>query len=266
MHRRTIALILGSFLVIAIAGGAFILFSPIDTDTPHAADDETEPFTFDLEGEYTLTGTVVMNDSTSVRTELVGTEDGERYEYVNVDGTDGHVHEAYQASDDDTVHFRYTYFDTASGESELDRLNGSAGETVVDIERDDDEIRFHTIDDNHPSHHETILRTETILLDALQNPVGYETDESRDVYEPQPGWYELEAGNIRVSEASGAIEVDPDTNVIESADTTTRYAAVSDYREYLRDEYESQSIETTVEVEDDATVTRPKWVDESTEE
>lgn len=262
MNRRTVALLLGSVIIIAGAGGAFILYAPIFTDVPHAADDEKEPFTFDLEGEFQLTGTVLTNGDGFVRLETAVTEDGERYEYYRMGNF---THEVYEPSTGERIYHRHTHSDRESGESKLDSLNSTQNKTVVDVERDSDKIRFLVVDDDPEVTTDTITMAEVVFLGALQNPVGYEADDTGDVYRPQTGWYEYPGGYLRVSEASGTVEVESDTNVITSADTTVRYAFVSSYREYLRDDQELDTIETTVDVRDDATVTRPEWVDEITE-
>lgn len=251
--------------------GALYL-SPIFTDETHIAaanSDEVDAFTFDLQGEYTFQGTVVLNGGEWVDVEIVAAESGERYEYYRNTGSesggggdDGFVQEAYQASDGTPVHFRYTYFDTEAGEEKLESVNESLGdETVVDVERSDDTLRFVTVDDNHSSVTNTITAGQSMILGSLRNTVAYETAGSENVYQPQTGWYEQPVGYFRVSEAAGTVEVKPDTKAIINADTKVQLATPDDYLDYRFSDTELKTFETNVEVNEEATVTEPEWVE-----
>ncbi|AFZ72341.1 hypothetical protein [Natronobacterium gregoryi] len=269
MSRRTIALIIGLLIVAVAVSTALMITYPSSYESPHSANSDSEMFTLELEDAFHLTGAVETDGEEFIEYEAVLTEDGERYEYYT---TDDMVRETYREEPDGELYRMYRYADEKDAESYQQRIETTyESRTIVDEAQEGDEIRFLVIEEDPDEFHGTIDTTETMLLNGIRTLPTYErvaSDDSASVYEPQEGWYNTsgELSKYRITDASGHVTVAPETYSVESADVSVQYMAVSTYLDYLWGTEEVQSIQTTIDVADDPTVTEPEWVDEIRDE
>lgn len=268
MKRRTAALVLGVLalgLVLVLALGVAVLATyPVSYDTPHGAGPDAERFTVDLDDAFHLNGTVTTDGEQFIRYEAVRTAAGEHYEYVD---TEAGVTEVYQAEPGGELYRLYRYTDDEDVRSVRARTDRNESRTLVSEERVDGEIRLLVVDQEPRAFDGTIENAEVMLHNGLQGFTAFERIDAggaSHVYEPQAGWYSHSerTGEYRVTEAAGQIRVDPETDGVVSAAVRVEYTSASTYLEDLRGEGTTETVETTIDVDDPpATIEEPEWVE-----
>lgn len=265
MERRTVALALGALVLVPGLAGAFLATYPFSYDAPHSADPRAERFTVDLGEEFRLTGSVVADGERLVEYEAVRAADGRRYEFVE---TDAGVTEVYRAEPGGELYRLHRYPDEEAAASTRSAAERDEGRTLVAEERVDGDVRLLVVEEDPGPVSGTVEGAEVLLHNGLQSFTAFgrvESDGETSVYEPRTGWYrhsEL-TGSIRVTDASGRVTVDAETNAVQSADVSVRYTAASSYLEYARARGDAETVEATVDVAAaPASIDEPDWVEE----
>lgn len=265
MERRTAAIALGALVLVLGFATAFLATYPFSYDTPHGADADAERFTVDLGDEFHLTGRVVTGGDALVEYEAMRAADGRRYEYLE---TEAGVTEIYQPGPGAEQYRLSRHPDDESARAERRSTEQSESRTLVIDERVDDEVRLLVVEEDPRRPTGTIEGGEIVLHNGLQSFTAFErvgSDGETTVYEPRTGWYRHSErmGPFRVTNASGQITVDAETNAVQSADVFVQYTAASDYLEYRRRADEAQTVDATVDGhEAPDSIDEPGWVAE----
>jgi len=261
VERRTAGVLIGLLAVLCV-GLLVSAAYPFTTSDPHRANPPGDRFTVSEADAYSASGSIVVNGRVRLAFDGVVTADGAWYQRV-VDGDT--VSEAYRSATDGTIYHRRTIEagDDATRQRELG--TESTDRVLVREERNGDHVTF-VVEENGTGVAQPVSGTASVFVDSL-SMVRYEANGSvssgETVYEPRSGWYDGRE-TYRVTDASGDVRVDADTNVVKSADVTWDVTApAGTYAKYvlvrsLSDE--PTTYEITVEFDsDDPSLERPRW-------
>ena len=231
------------------------------------------PFTFAepdtvLEGqtaeEYSTTGIATVDGVVGDEFDAVVENDGPSYLYHR--STEGSVYVRELYEEDGVVYVR---IETNTPDSYfVDReLRRFGGQVVTQSEEEDRYVTILIADDPDQPVEESIKIMEDVFLRSL-GQIAYEVEPASDVNStlvPRDGWYDHEdvRWDYRITDASGEIHVDPESDTVLHADVQFHRTNAGSYLGYFRNSDDGVSIDIKYDVEiGPTTVDTPEWVDE----
>lgn len=257
-------LVIGALLVVCLGLLVGAIY-PISMTSPQAANPADERFGVEERDTFHTTGSLVVDDETALSFESGVSPEGAMIARVTEPSV---TTEYYRPNRSGPTYKRQTFEDETAASSVRSHISADDDVELLATGREGD--------------HYTVVSTVNgsgsptgaakVIVRSLQ-AVAYHppdvTDAGLERYRPRAGWYR--AGEpYRVTDASGTVEVDPETNVVLSADVTWHVTSpAGSYLEYLlvlltTDDPTTQQITMTFDREADHPE-RPSWVDQATE-
>ena len=275
-ERTVLALVaLVGFLLLSTL--AFIY--PFGTATPHAELPSEERFWVEdvdagaSEQPHHLTGEIVVDGKSVLAFEDRTGPEGERYQRI---ADDGATVERYRSDPNATIYKRHTIDPAENVDERRDRIVDDDDRDLLTEETDGD--RTVLIVAEEASDPTTGITNPAAVVVRSLHLVAYEPTDDEvagddrqggdgavgDTFEPRSGWYEG-AEAYRVTDAAGAVTVDPETNDVRSASVTWEVAnPAGSYAQYLGVRATTSAPmtqEISFEAEDGKTgIDPPEWV------
>jgi hypothetical protein len=266
MNWRTARVIIGVLAVVCFGLVASAVY-PLSTSTPHAALPPDEQFSVDDRETFSVETQITVDDETTFALDGTTTANGPRYMRLRFGS--GSVVETYQSGPNATVYNRIIVRQESQAgtrrtsiESDADRELLRETETdagTVFVVRTNDSIDFAAELSGSAS-----LFVNSLQFTAYEHVDGPTAGDGTTTFEPQNGWFD-ESRAYRITNASGQVRVDSDTEAVQSASVSwgltqpadtyahTRLARLfGDQPEHYRVDYEFET--------DVSNVSRPPWV------
>lgn len=262
MDRRSVAAaVVVLLLVVNLALVGLVLYPFSETD-PLPPEDAFEVGESDA---YRIEATITTDGETSLAVDGAVERSGERYVRVVQETV---TTEQYQRNGSAAQYTRYVV-DGENADRRLQDLESDPEQEVISTDREDGTLRAVVVDNDSrtapdPTGAASVVSTQLRL--AVYDQVGSASESDRQVLEPQSGWYDG-SRSYRLTDASGTVVVDPETNVLHAANVTWDLTkGTSTYAHYLLNRGNSVEQGVTYEYQSgNVSVETPDWVEDATD-
>jgi len=265
MERRTAGILIG-ILVLVCCGLALSVLYPFTTSAPHAAKPPGEQFSAGSPEAFSATGSIVVDGEEQLAFDGVVTPEGGWYQRVSEANV---TSEEYRPPSGGPIYERLVVVGRQRAERLREGVVEDEDRELLRATRSGDRSTF-VIENDAAGDTQPVSGTASVFIASLA-VAGYDeggTGSSPDTtYEPRAGWYEG-AEAYRITDASGAVRVDPDGPVVTSANVTWDVTApAGSYAEYALvrltgDDPTTHRI-TFERNPDGSDLERPSWVDDT---
>jgi len=268
MERRRTGFAIGILTLCCVGLLASVIY-PIAPDTPHAETPSEEQFWVPDTEPYSATGEIVVDRDRQVAFEEITTSSGERYQLIEEHGQSNTTTERYQSAPHATIYKRLAMDRGTTKDRMREQIVDDDSQQLLEENHADSRATF-VVASNSSNQTAGFPDPAAVVVQSLQ-VVSYDQPDAESSttieFKPENGWYGASNG-YRVTNATGELRVDTETNTVESAsvswDVTKPAGSYVEYVVTRSTSSDPMTHEISFEHQpDDPKTGRPQWVPES---
>ncbi|WP_255169206.1 hypothetical protein [Natrononativus amylolyticus] len=259
-HIAGIAIGVLALLCVGLVLSVVYPFSTMESQSTNPAEDRFSGIDSD---EYSITASYDGEGGTNIELRDVKSADGERYHLL---GTDSNTYEEYQEHEGAPVYQRFLSPDRTYIDHVVDRANDDESLQILEEKQSDETITLILKEERSGVYENSATSESSVFIRSffVASYAQVEQTDETNTYRPENGWY----GTYRITNSSGEVHAEPDTNVVRSANVSFDLTqSAESYAEYLVATVVSDET-VTIEIMYDAEtenveVEIPEWAEEA---
>ncbi|ELY89087.1 hypothetical protein C483_14090 [Natrialba hulunbeirensis JCM 10989] len=261
MNWRSASIVIGILAALCLVLVLSVVY-PFSTYDPYSEESPAQQFSFEEADEYRVTSSIIADGRTEYDIDGVVTDNNERYKVADWGWT---TVEQYQPSSDGEVYIRRAFDDETEVDNWLETHRDDDDVEILQTAQEGDENAGIVLTGSTHSESNDLESSTEFILGNLRFIPYEQTDQDgdSDTYGLQDVW--VEQTSSRITDTSGSIEADPETQAVRSVDVSWEQTELHrlTYLNYLlttASNEESTTMEITYEFEtDDVNLETPDW-------